>query len=61
MIRVMGKLIIIIIDTIIFSIPLLHHLYFPFPFVSSSSYGMILYADHYMTWMDLVAFVVVVS
>ena len=33
---------------------------FPFPFVSSSSfYGMILYADHYMTWMDVVSVVVV--
>ena len=40
----------------IFSIPLLHHLYFLFP-----SYGMILYADHYMTWMDVVTVVVVVS
>ena len=35
---------------------------FPFPFVSSSSsYVMISYADHYMTWMDFVTVVVVVS
>ena len=45
---------------------LLHHSpsssIFPFPFLSSSSsYVMISYADHFMTWMDVLTVVVVVS